>query len=170
MRGGLIYFSSERIMTMKIMRLVSAVALTAMAGVAFAETATPIKTKTGEIGAAPAGKAQIVFWRPGTIVGMALGCTVHEGTREVARLASGKYFVVITSPGKHAFSTRGQAADTLNLETESDETYFVKCKIGNGTFSGAAQLEPSDRDGFSKKAKGSSLWAPPADWLTKQGG
>ena len=109
-----------------------------------------------------------MFYRPGTIIGMALGCTVHEGDREVARLGAGKYYVTTAEPGKHAFSTRGQAADALNLEVESDETYFVKCKIGAGVVSGAAQLEPSNREDFAKKAKGSSLWAPPADWLAKQ--
>lgn len=100
---------------------------------------------------------------------MALGCTVHEGDREVARLGAGKYYVITTEPGTHKFSTRGQAADTLNLETEPDATYFVKCKIGNGTISGAAQLEPSDRESFAKKAKGATMWTPPADWLKKQG-
>ena len=136
---------------------------------AFAQADAPITTKTGQIGTPAAGKAQIVFFRPGSIVGMALGCTVHEGGHEVARLGSGKYYVITAEPGKHAFSTRGQTADSLNLEVEPDETYFVKCKIGSGVISGGAQLEPSDRDSFAKKAKGSSQWTPPADWLAKQG-
>ena len=137
---------------------------------AIAEDAAPIKTKTGEIGAAPAGKAQVVFFRPGSIMGMALGCTVHEGERELARLGAGKYYVVTMAPGKHTLFTRGQVGDSLNLEVEADETYFVKCKIGNGTISGAPVLEPSDRDSFAKKAKGSSMWAAPADWLQKNSG
>jgi len=137
---------------------------------AIAEDAAPIKTKTGEIGAAPAGKAQVVFFRPGSIMGMALGCTVHEGERELARLGAGKYYVVTMAPGKHTLFTRGQVGDSLNLEVEADETYFVKCKIGNGTISGAPVLEPSDRDSFAKKAKGSSMWTAPADWLQKNSG
>lgn len=137
---------------------------------ALAQSDAPIKTKTGEIGVAAGGKAQVVFFRPGTIMGAALGCTVHEGDRQVARLGAGKYYVITVEPGRHAFSTRGQTADALNLETESDETYFVKCKIGMGAISGAAQLEPSNREDFAKKAKGSSQWTPPADWLAKQGG
>ncbi|MEO7247160.1 MAG: DUF2846 domain-containing protein [Novosphingobium sp.] len=141
---------------------VSTLALALAASGVAVQGAEPIKTKSGEIGAAAAGKGQIVFYRPGSIMGAALGCTVHEGDREVARLGSGKYFVITTEVGKHAYFTRGQAADTLNLEVEADETYFVKCKIGSGTISGAAQLEPSDRDSFLKKAKGSSLWKGPA--------
>ena len=152
------------------LRAACGAALAMAASSAPAQDTAPIKTKSGEIAKAPAGKAQVVFYRPGSIVGMALGCTVHEGERELARLGAGKYYVVTLAPGKHVLFTRGQAADTLNLEVEADETYFVKCKIGNGTISGAPVLEPSDRDAFSKKAKGSSLWAPPADWIQKQGG
>lgn len=148
----------------------AACAMTVGISAGVAQTAAPIETKSGTIGSAPAGKAQIVFYRPGSIMGVALGCTVHEGPREVARLGAGKYYVITAEPGKHAFSTRGQAADTLNLEVEADETYFVKCKIGNGTISGAAQLEPSDRETFAKKAKGSTMWTPPADWIAKQAG
>jgi hypothetical protein len=151
-------------------RITSALALAAAPSLGWAEVATtPIITKSGQIGAPSAGKGQIVFFRPGSIVGMALGCTVHEGDRQVARLGSGKYYVITAEPGKHMFSTRGQSADALNLEVEADETYFVKCKIGSGVVSGAAQLEPSDRESFAKKAKGSSLWTPSADWLMKQG-
>lgn len=83
----------------------------------------PIVTKSGRIDAPPPGKAQIVFFRPGSIVGMALGCTVHEGDRQVARLGSGKYYAITAEPGVHKFATKGQAADTLNLEVEPDETY-----------------------------------------------
>ena len=148
---------------------IAVLAFTLAASGATAEDGAPIATKTGQIGAPAAGKAQIVFFRPGTIIGAALGCTVHEGDREVARLGAGKYYVIAEEPGKHIFTTRGQAADALNLEVEADETYFVKCKIGNGTISGAAQLEPSDRDSFANKAKGASEWTPPADWQQKQG-
>lgn len=150
-------------------RIACGLVLTLVPGASLAQSDAPIVTKTGQIGTPPAGKAQIVFFRPGSIVGMALGCTVHENDHEVARLGSGKYYVITAEPGKHAFSTRGQAADALNLEVESDETYFVKCKIGAGVVSGAAQLEPSDRASFAKKAKGASQWTPPADWLAKHG-
>lgn len=152
------------------LRITCGLALALVSSGTFAQDSTPIVTKTGQIGAPAAGKAQIVFYRPGSIIGMALGCTVHEGDHEVARLGAGKYYVITAEPGKHAFSTRGQAADALNLEVESDETYFVKCKIGSGVVSGAAQLEPSSREDFAKKAKGSSLWVAPADWVAKQGG
>jgi len=128
-----------------------------------AEDTAPIQTKSGVISAPAAGKAQIVFYRPGSLMGAALGCTVHEGSAEIARLGSGKYFAVTAEPGKHTYNTEGEAKDVLNLEVESDETYFVKCKIGMGVVAGRANLSPSDRAEFSAKAKGLHLWTPKKD-------
>jgi hypothetical protein len=122
----------------------------------------PIVTKSGTIGAAPAGKAQIVFWRPGSIMGMALGCTVREGEGaaevQVARLGTGKYWVHTAEPGKHVYYTTGEATDRLNMELEEGETYFVRCAIGMGIMSGRAQVSPSDRATFLGRAKKMKLW------------
>lgn len=129
---------------------------------AFAQDAAPIATKSGAVGGAPAGKAQVVFWRPGTLIGGAMGCTVREGEGaeevEVARLGAGKYWVHVAEPGKHVYYTTGEATDRLNMELEADETYFVRCAIGMGFMSGRAQVSPSDRATFAGKAKGMKLW------------
>jgi len=124
--------------------------------------APAIITKSGTIGEAPTGKAQIVFWRPGSLMGMALGCTVREGEGadevEVARLGAGKYWVHTAEPGKHVYYTTGEATDRLNMELEDGETYFVRCSIGMGIMSGRAQVSPSDRATFSGRAKKMKLW------------
>lgn len=121
-----------------------------------------IVTKSGTIGEAPAGKAQVVFWRPGGIIGMALGCTVREGEgteeAEIARLGAGKYWVHTAEPGKHVYYTTGEATDRLNMELEEGETYFVRCAIGMGVVSGRAQVSPSDRATFTDRAKKMKLW------------
>lgn len=131
--------------------------------IALAQTAPPppIKTKSGEVGPAPADKGQIVFFRPGSIFGGALGCTVREGEdrKQIARLGSGKYYVVTATPGKHQYYTEGEAKDRLNMEVEPGETYFVKCNIGMGVVAGRANISPSDRATFEKKAKSLKLWA-----------
>jgi hypothetical protein len=119
-----------------------------------------LETKSGEIGAPQPGKAQVVFFRPGSLMGAALGCTVHEGAAEIARLGSGKYYVVAAEPGKHEYFTEGEATDRLALEVESDETYYVKCKIGMGVMSGRANLSPADQGAFAQKAKGLQMWQP----------
>lgn len=137
--------------------------LMAGSGAAVAQdSAAPLVTKSGALPAPEAGKAQVVFFRPGSIMGAALGCTVHEGEAEVARLGSGKYYVIAAEPGKHEYFTEGEAKDRLALEVEGDETYFVKCKIGMGVMSGRANLSPADRAGFAEKAKGLTMWTPRA--------
>ena len=144
-------------------RMRSAAALTAIAlatSPALADLAS-IQTKSGVIAAPAAGQGQVVFYRPGSLMGAALGCTVHEGEPEIARLGSGKFFVVPMAPGKHDFSTRGEAQDHITVEVEEGETYFVKCNIGMGVMSGRANLSPADEATFAKKAKGLKLWSGP---------
>lgn len=121
-------------------------------------TTAALVTKSGALAAPKPGKGQIVFFRPGSMMGMALGCTVREGETQLARLGSGKYYVVDVEPGRHEYSARGEGKDMLALEIEPDETYFVKCNIGMGVMSGRANLAPSDRAAFAKKAKGLKMW------------
>lgn len=99
----------------------------------------------------PAGMGQIVFFRPGSMVGMALGCNVRENGVMVGPLANGKYFVAPMTPGKHTFTTKSEATDTLNLEVEEGETQYVKCKIGAGIVAGRPNLAPADKAEFDKK-------------------
>ncbi|QNQ10478.1 hypothetical protein [Sphingomonas alpina] len=159
-------------MKKNIASLMLAVAVAGMAVPAIAQdgaaaATAAIATKSGTIGAPAAGKGMIVFYRPGSLMGAALGCTVREGEgaaeQQIARLGSGKYWVHMAEPGKHAYRTEGEKTDVLNLEIEPDETYFVKCKIGMGIMAGRANISPSDQAEFGKKAKGLKLWEPKAD-------
>ena len=85
--------------------------MTLIAGPAMADLAQ-IQTKSGVIAAPAAGMGQVVFYRPGSIMGVALGCTVHEGEPQIARLGSGKFYVVPMAPGKHDFSTTARRRTT----------------------------------------------------------
>ena len=149
-------------MNRKLIAIALAASALTVAGTAAiaADTPAAITTKSGMLGEPPVGMGQIVFFRPGSMMGMALGCTVHEDDKELARLGSGKYYVVTAAPGKHLYFTKGEATDKLNLEVEDGETYFVKCNIGMGVMSGRANLSPSDRATFAKKAKGLKMWEP----------
>lgn len=147
---------------MKIKLMAALAAGTMMIGgtAALAADQPAITTKSGALPAVKAGMGQIVFFRPGSLMGAALGCTVHEDDKEIARLGSGKFYVVDAAPGKHLYFTKGEATDKLNLEVEDGETYFVKCNIGMGLVAGRANLSPSDSATFAKKAKGLKMWSP----------
>ena len=148
-------------MTMKLFAAVLALSAALPLGVTAAPTQdAPLVTKSGPLGAPEAGKGQVVFFRPGSLVGAAMGCTVREGEVQVARLGSGKFYVVQATPGKHVYHYEGEARDEITLEIEEGETYFVRCNIGMGIAGGRANLSPSDRDAFAKKAKGLKMWEP----------
>lgn len=76
----------------------------------------------------PAGKGQIVFYRTGTIMGAALGCSVNEGGQKISSLGAGRYFILVTEPGRHEYTVKSEAKDSLALEVEADETQYAMCK------------------------------------------
>lgn len=99
----------------------------------------------------PAGKGQVVFFRP-SAMGMAIKCTVREGGKMIGRVGNGRYFVHVTDPGAHTYTTKTEATDTLATEVEADETQYVKCKIGMGFMAGRPNLSPADKAAFDEKS------------------
>jgi Protein of unknown function (DUF2846) len=125
---------------------VSAVAITPAAAVAAKETAPVV------IAAPGAGKGQVVFYRTGGFVGAAISCNVREDGKLIGGLGGGKYFIQEFEPGKHVFTTKSEATDTLNMEIESGETYYVRCGIGMGVVAGRPNLSPVQKADFDEKS------------------
>lgn len=151
------------IITAAVMLIAAPVVVHAQDTASIAETTT----KSGKLGAPQPGKAMVVFYRPGSLMGVAMGCTVREGQDaakvEIARLGSGKYWVHAAEPGKHDYRTEGERSDLVTLNVEPGQTYFVKCVIGVGIAAGSARIETADAADFAKKAKGLKLWEPKTD-------
>lgn len=103
------------------------------------------------IPAPPAGKSQVVFWRP-SAMGMAISCNIREDGKMLGTTNNGRYWVLVTTPGPHKFTTKSEATDTLNTELEADETAYVKCKIGMGIMAGRPNLSPSTKEEFDAKS------------------
>lgn len=122
----------------------TALALTPQAALAGKEAAV--------IAAPPAGKGQVIFYRPGSLMGAAIRCTVRRDGAMVGRSNNGKYFAYVTEPGTAKFTTATEATDTINLEVEADETQYVRCKIGMGVMAGRPNLIPSTKEEFDTKA------------------
>ncbi|MCB2014722.1 MAG: DUF2846 domain-containing protein [Sphingobium sp.] len=100
----------------------------------------------------PVGKGQIVFFRPGGM-GFALGCSVNENGQKVSSLGAGKYFIMVTDPGRHEFTVQSEAKDVLALEVESDETQYASCKIKMGILVGRPDIRPATEAEFLKATK-----------------
>lgn len=91
----------------------------------------------------PAGKGQIVFFRTGGMMGAAMGCSVNENGQKISSLGGGRYFILVTDPGRHEYSVKSEATDTLPLEVEADETQFSSCKIKMGIMAGRPDIRPA---------------------------
>jgi len=113
-----------------------------------AAAAPAAAAKNTLISAAPADKAQIVFFRESKFVGGAIGFKVREGETELGKLRSGKYFVANVEPGKHEYNVHGETKDVLTIEVEAGETYYVLGSLGMGIVAGRPNLSPSDEATF----------------------
>lgn len=100
------------------------------------------------IPAPPLGKGQIVFFRSGTIVGSAMGCSVNEKGQKISSLGAGKYFIMVADPGRHEFAVQSEAKDVLALEVESDKTQYAACKIKMGIMAGRPDIRPATEAEF----------------------
>jgi hypothetical protein len=105
---------------------------------------------SGRIAAPPAGKGQVVFFRPGNMMGMALSFSVHEGDEGIGKLGNGSYFVHVADPGPHLFTIQSEATDKLTLEVDAGETYYVKQTIGVGIVAGRPHLTPAEQGEFER--------------------
>ncbi len=111
---------------------------------------TPATASTGRVPAPPAGKGQVVFFRPSRIGGMAVSFSLDEGGNGIGKLTNGTYIVLVADPGPHAYSTLGEARDTLNVEIEAGETIYVEQTIGVGLVMARPHLQPSNQQAFDK--------------------
>ena len=129
----------------------AALAIGAAAPAAALDTPAAAAAAPAAIPGPPPGKGQVIFWRPGTLVGAALGCGVNMGDQRISALGRGKYFVLNLDPGTHGFNARSEARDDLTLEVEAGETYYVRCTIRMGFMVGRPNLAPSDAAAFNEK-------------------
>lgn len=107
------------------------------------------------IPAPPEGKGQVVFFRPGGM-GMAMGCTVNQGTKDnktkITSLGNNRYSVVVAEPGKQDYWVKNEKKDGLTLLVEENETQFVSCRIKMGIMSGRPDISPSKAADFVVKS------------------
>jgi hypothetical protein len=111
----------------------------------------------GKVSTPPEGKGQIVFFREKKFVGAAVNFKVREGEKELGKLSFGSYFVATVDPGKHDYTVHSEAKDTLHMEVEAGETYYVIGSISMGFLVGRPNLAPSDKTEFDHVADGLKL-------------
>jgi hypothetical protein len=96
---------------------------------------------------------QVVFFRPAKYVGWILSFTVHEGNKGLGKLGNGTYFIWAATPGTHTYTVESEAKDSLTLEIEPGETYYVMETLGMGLVMARPHLSPSDQTAFGHGLK-----------------
>jgi hypothetical protein len=115
-----------------------------------AEAAAPAAPAEVTVGTPAAGKGQVVFFRPGGRPGFLLTFSVHEGDKGVVKLPSGSFYAIDAEPGAHTYTIQSEAKDSLTLEVEAGEVYYVEQTMGMGLMVGRPHLNPSDQATFAK--------------------
>ena len=147
-------------MTIRTLTLAAVAALT-LAPAAWSQTpaepapAAAAAAKAGPaagVAAPPAGKAQIVFFRPGRFIGAAVGYKLSEGEAKLGKVSNGRYLVVTVEPGTHTFVMDFGTKGDMRMEAEPDETYYVECGLQMGALLNHPNLIPSTKEEFERFA------------------
>ena len=130
----------------------SAIALFILSAPALAVEKNEMKAAPIVIPTPPEGQGQVVFFRAGGS-GFAIGCSVNENGQKVSSLGAGRYFVMVAQPGRHEFTVKSEAKDSIALEVEAGETQYATCIIKMGIMVGRPDLAPSTEAAFRKHGK-----------------
>lgn len=104
--------------------------------------------------AADAATGRIVFFRPKKFAGGAIRFKVREGDAVLGKLGSGTFFTADVPAGTHTYYAKSEGKDdTLVMEVEAGETYYVSGTIAMGMFAGQGNLSPSDQAAFDEANK-----------------
>lgn len=119
--------------------------------------ATPAAAPAAASDEAAPATGRIVFFRPRKMVGGAISFKVREGDAVLGKLSSGSFFSVDVPAGTHSYYAKSEGKDdTLVMEIEAGETYYVMGTISMGFLAGQGNLSPSDQaafDDLNKKKK-----------------
>ncbi len=107
----------------------------------------PAAYKLNDIPPPPAGKGQVVFFRPHSSGDEMFSYSVHEGDKGIAKLGSCTYFVQVTDPGVHEYTVSGTLTDSLRVTVRAGETVYVIDAV-DGPFGSFPSLTSSTKDAF----------------------
>jgi len=111
----------------------------------------PAVAQLNPIPAPPAGKGQVVFFRPSRMVGAAISVSVHEGGKGICKLTNGSYCIYVAEPGTTEYMVSLEATDSLRMEIEEGETYYVIEAMAMGVLAARPNLTPSTEAAFQAK-------------------
>ena len=111
----------------------------------------PAAATATQITPPPDGKGQVVFFRPSRLKAMVISYSIREGDTTLGKLGNGTYFVLPAEPGLHTYMIQSELKDSLRLEVEPGETYYVMQSMDIGIALARAYLTPSDAAAFARE-------------------
>jgi len=135
--------------------VLAALALSSVSVPVLAEdAAAPAPAATSAIAPPPAGKGQVVFFRHMGLMGAPYWAKVREKDAEIGKLSDGVYFVAVTDPGVHTYTAAVTGKDTLRMQVDPGETYYVEGRMTIALLGYNVVLAPSDEAAFQKALSG----------------
>src|SRR5919107_1714021 len=113
---------------------------------------TPQTPATSQAPHSAEGKAVVIVYRPGKLVGKALEPSVFCDKVEVARMDNDRYFVLLLDPGEHRIHMT-QDNKRVDLKLGAGEAAFVRIKIVMGLMKGRGEPALSDEEDAAKDLK-----------------
>jgi hypothetical protein len=92
---------------------------------------------------------KIIMYRPGSVMGLALGCPIRYDGKEVVELGRSKYAEWNVPAGRYVLMNK---TGSVEVTVAPGETRYVRCTIKTGFMTGRADLQISDRADFEQKA------------------
>jgi hypothetical protein len=133
-------------------------------GLAQAEETAPASASPSAASSAvpppPADKGQVVFFRKSAFMGMPYWTNVREHDVAYGKLTNGSYFVTTLDPGVHEFRTSVLGQDSMKVQVDAGETYYIQGKITMAVIGYTVIMAPSDAASFEKVFKGMKLAKP----------
>jgi hypothetical protein len=107
----------------------------------------------GALPSPPPGKALVVFFRPAHFQGAFTWYKIRENGVSLGKMWGGKYIVQLAEPGPHTYTAATESRNTLHIELDDGETYYIRCSVQMGLLIDEPDMSPSDKATFEKESK-----------------
>jgi len=85
-------------------------------------------------------KALFVFYRLDAFKGKAIRFTINHPEGTLGQLLSGTYLYKFLDPGEHTFWSQALSQDSISINVEAGDTYFIKGDVKIGVLAGRPQF------------------------------
>lgn len=94
-------------------------------------------------------RGTIILYRPGSVMGAALGCPIRYKGKEIVELGRNKAATWSVTPGRYILTNK---TASVEVTVAPGETRYVRCQIKTGFMTGRADLQIVDETDYAAHA------------------